>query len=481
MAKYSDYLVSWFLFLLLLQIETGINGSNAESATSMGVIKLRIGVPKKDGFTQFVNVLWKQRENKYNVSGYCIDVFNAVMKVLPLNVSPEFEPYVNETGHSAGTYDSLVQQIPENKYDAVVGDVTIVANRSNFVDFTLPYTESDVCMLVPIQHGKHSSMWIFVRPFAWDLWLCIVILNIFTGLVIHIMERNAHNVSADGSPIRKDLRIVTILWFPLAQAVLPEREVVVKTCSRFVLMVWLLLAFVLMQSYTANLTSILTLDQLQPSYLKVIDLKKKGYYVGYQTDSFVQGLLVQRLKFDPSKLRAYSNISEYHHALKLGSEGGGVAAIFDELPYLKVFLKKFGSNYMMAGATYRTDGFGFAFPRNSNLTSYFSRAILNVTESDIMDEIEHKYFGKDDGVQDQSGSISSDTPSLTSRSFAGLFLITGIATLLALAISESVTLQKPILMARHYSQRYFGNWRSSRVRDDSTTETGRDVGSSSKN
>ncbi|KAL4298271.1 hypothetical protein GQ457_12G019310 [Hibiscus cannabinus] len=42
-------------------------------------------------------------------------------------------------------------------YDAVVGDVTIVANRSLFVDFTLPYTESGVSMLVPIRDNKKKN------------------------------------------------------------------------------------------------------------------------------------------------------------------------------------------------------------------------------------------------------------------------------------------------------------------------------------
>lgn len=149
-----------------------------------------------------------------------------------------------------------------------------------------------------------------------------------------------------------------MIWLKLLFKI--SGEVVVKSCSRFVLMVWLLLAFVLMQSYTASLTSILTVDQLQPSFLNVNDLRNGNYYVGYQANSFVRDLLVQRLNLNPSKLRAYSNLSEYHHALAKGSQGGDVAAIFDEIPFLKLYLNKYGSNnYMMAGSTYRTDGFGF--------------------------------------------------------------------------------------------------------------------------
>ncbi|XP_027333832.1 glutamate receptor 2.8-like [Abrus precatorius] len=452
MAKCFSCLLSWFMFflLVLLQVQTG-SGSNA---TSMGVIKLRVGVPKTDGFPEFVNVVWDSHEKKYNVSGFCMDVFNAVVNLLPFKVSLDVEPYAIESSESAGTYDSLVQQIP-TKYDVVVGDVTIVANRSKYVDFTLPYTESGVTMLVSVQHGRHQTMWIFVRPFSWDLWLSIILISTFIGVVILIMERNVNALpDQEGSPNRRTLSAVTILWFPISQAILPERQVVAKNCSRFVLMVWLLLAFVLMQSYTANLTSILTLDQLRPSFLNVNDLIKGGYYVGYQTGSFVYDLLVQQLKFNPSKLRAYSNISDYHHALKIGSQGGGVAAIFDEVPCLKVYLRKFGSDYIMTGPTYRTDGFGFAFPLNSNLTAHFSRAILNVTESDLMNKIEQKYFGTNDiGGQDESTQMSSSTPSLTIHSFAGLFVITSIATLLTLLVSETVIWQRPILMAKAYSQK----------------------------
>ncbi|XP_061357011.1 glutamate receptor 2.8-like [Gastrolobium bilobum] len=448
-------LLSWFLIFLLLQLQ--IQRGSGSNATSKGVIKLRVGVPKKDGFTQFVKVVWDSHEKKYNVSGYCMDVFNAVVNLLPFKVSLEIEPFVNESRETAGSYDTLVQQVP-TKYDVVVGDVTIVANRSKSVDFTLPFTESGVTMLVPVQHDKHKTMWIFVKPFSWDLWLSIVIVSMFIGIVILIMERNVNSLpNQEGSPNRKQLSALNILWFPISQAVLPERQVVAKNCSRFVLMVWLLLAFVLMQSYTANLTSILTLDQLQPSFLRVDDLKNGDYYVGYQTGSFVYDMLVQRWKFNPSKLRAYSNISEYHHALNIGSQRGGVAAIFDELPYLKVYLKKFGSNYIMTGPTYRTDGFGIAFPLNSNLTAHFSRAILNVTESDLMDKIEEKYFGKNEGGgqgQDQPAQLSSATPSLTFYSFAGLFLITVVANLLALLVSETFIWQRPILMAKTYSQRY---------------------------
>ena len=63
--------------------------------------------------------------------------------------------------------------------------------------------------------------------------------------------------------------------------------------------------------------------------------------------------------------------------------------------------------------------------------SYFSRAILNVTEdNDKFEGINNKYFSA--GIVDQSASITSDSESLKVYSFVGLFIVTAVASLLSL-------------------------------------------------
>ncbi|KAI4353694.1 hypothetical protein L6164_002625 [Bauhinia variegata] len=88
-------------------------------------------------------------------------------------------------------------------------------------------------------------------------------------------------------------------------------ESVAKKCSRFVLLVWLGLAFVLMQSYTANLSSILTLDQLKPSHPTIDCLIRDKENVGYRDSSFIRDLLRDHLHFDESWLKNYSRMEDY--------------------------------------------------------------------------------------------------------------------------------------------------------------------------
>ncbi|KAL6292721.1 hypothetical protein ACE6H2_000863 [Prunus campanulata] len=378
--------------------------------------KLRIGVPMKEGFNEFLKV----EEN--NISGFAADVFFAALAKLPFPLPHDFLPF-------DGTYDDLLGRIKAGKYDAVVGDTTIVANRSLYVDFTLPYSESGVSMVVLVENNERDNIWIFLKPLSLDLWLTTGAAFIFTGFVIWVLE---HRVNSDfRGPPQQQLGM--IFWFSFSTLVFAHREKVVNNWSRLVLIIWVLVVLILTQSYTASLASMLTVQRLQPVFTDIREIKRNGYNIGCQNNSFIKCFLMQNLRFEESKLKPYVTIEQYNHALSKGTNNGGVAAIFDEIPYLKLFIAKNCSKYTMVGPTYKTDGFGFAFPRGSPLVSYMSRAILNVTQDKSkMDSIEEKYFGNQTICDDQSAKISSDGRSLHVYSFGGLFIIAGVVSMFSL-------------------------------------------------
>ncbi|XP_020265356.1 glutamate receptor 2.8-like [Asparagus officinalis] len=225
----------------------------------------------------------------------------------------------------------------------------------------------------------------------------------------------------------------TIFYFAFSTLVFSHKERLESNLSRFAVIIWVFVVLILQTSYTASLTSMLTVLQLQPEVTDLSELIKNGKYIGYHHGSFVAELLKQQLNFEGNKLKNYSSLDEYAEALARGSKNGGVAAIFDEIPYLKLFLSENCQDYTMVGRTYKTDGFGFVFPRGSPLVSDVSRAILNVTEGDIMAEIEKKWFGNQTTCPSDTSSDHTSSK-LNFQSFSGLFLITGCVSSLALLI-----------------------------------------------
>lgn len=128
--------------------------------------------------------------------------------------------------------------------------------------------------------------------------------------------------------------------------------------SKIVVVIWCLVLMILVQSYTASLSSMLTAERLQPSVTDLKQLLANGDFVGYQKGSFVHSML-KKLKFDDHKIKVYSTQEEYAKALRMGSKHGGVSAIFDEIPYLNSFCLKYGREFQMVGPIDRTSGFGF--------------------------------------------------------------------------------------------------------------------------
>ncbi|XP_073318085.1 glutamate receptor 2.8-like [Primulina huaijiensis] len=386
---------------------------------------LRVGVPWKSGFTEFVTLSVDPITNYTNASGFSVDIFLASLKMLPF-LNYKFYCY-NDTKNLNWSYDNMLARIPE-EFDMLVGDTTIWAPRTEMVDFSQPYSESGVVLVV--KNRKPFDMWIFIKPLRWDLWLAIIAACILMGIVLRILENQpTYNIEDVVRPSEKKrgmayLSPVTVLAFP-------ERNMATNNWSSFVLVFWVFMAFILMQSYTANLSAILTVDQLKFAF-------SDNYYVGCQDGSFMIKFLTEQLHISGSRLRKYASVEDYHKAMSKGSKNGGIDAIFDEVPYMKLFLKRYDSEYKMVGPTYRTGGFGFAFPKGSPLAAYFSKAIVDITQGTNMTAIEQKNFGPGYSSQDPLTSmISQQTSSLTVFEFAGLFIIVGSVTLFALFCSAT--------------------------------------------
>ncbi|KAK7304140.1 hypothetical protein RJT34_15214 [Clitoria ternatea] len=385
--------------------------------------KLRFAVPVRKGFTEFVKV-----ENTFpssntpKISGFVIDVFLEVLNALPFPLSYEFIPVENYGTYPQSPANNQSEailplhdprtdrfHIAYQKFDAGIGDVTIVYDRTNYFDFTLPYLESNVAMVVSMKHDQRRNMWIFLKPLSWDLWLTTGAAFLLTGFVVWFLEHRS-NADFRGTP-KQQLGI--IFWFSFSTLVFAHRERVINNWSRFVLIVWIFVVLIITQSYTASLTSMLTVESLKPEFIDIKEIQKNNYFVGYQNQSFVKKtILMSQLGFNESQLKAYNTLEEYHEALSKGTNNGGVAAIFDESPYIKLFLSKYGTRYAMVGPTYKTDGLSFAFPLKSPLVPYFSKAILDVTEDKgKFEAIKNKYFSTI--VSEDQSASTSGSQSLT--------------------------------------------------------------------
>ncbi|XP_011008408.1 PREDICTED: glutamate receptor 3.4 isoform X2 [Populus euphratica] len=163
---------------------------------------LRIAVPNRISYVQFVS----KDKNPPGVRGYCIDVFEAAINLLPYPVPHIY--MLHGDGKRNPVYNEIVQAVAEDRYDAAVGDVTIVTNRTKIVDFTQPFKESGLVVVAPVKEVK-SSPWAFLKPFTFQMWLVTGAFFLLVGAVVWILEHRI-NHEFRGSPRQQ---LTTIFWF----------------------------------------------------------------------------------------------------------------------------------------------------------------------------------------------------------------------------------------------------------------------------
>lgn len=249
--------------------------------------------------------------------------------------------------------------------------------------------------------------------------------------------------------------------------ILTAGERIVSNFARLVVVVWIFVVLILNSSYTASLSSRLTIQRLRPTVGSVEELIKNGDYVGHEEGSFIADHL-KAIGFNETKLKPYKSASDCNEGLLNGSKKGGISAFFEAGPHTKLFLSQFCQKYMIVGSTYQTDGFAFVsillyiirttarisvvhpssplliyrltqvFQKGSPLVADVSRAVVRLTESNEMVDLQRHWLGYDKAMPMCTGSLDNSTintsNSLSLKSFEGLLAITGSVTTVCLLV-----------------------------------------------
>ncbi|KAL9665644.1 hypothetical protein QQ045_021065 [Rhodiola kirilowii] len=368
---------------------------------------LIIGVPANPAFDDIVKVHCDDSScTNPTVTGFSVDVFKATLACLPYNLSYKFVPY-------NGTYDSMIQEVQNQTFQVVIGDTSILAERCKYAQFTPPYSESGLQAVIYVKHPRLDKAWLFKTPFTTHMWIFTGLVNIYNGFVVWLIERR-HNTAFRGSVWNQIGTMISLAFTTLFSL----HGKLYSNMSRMTMLVWLFVALVVTQSYTASLTSLLTVQKLNTPKLDIHELMRNKEKVGCSGNSFV-GNYLQVLGFREENILKVYRADEYPQLLKNGT----IKAAFLITPYAKIFLAKYCSGYATAEPTFKVGGFGFAFAKGHPLLPDISEAILNVSESGDLKALEGKMLSKYNCTEPKPVN-EDDGDSLGINSFQGIFGIT---------------------------------------------------------
>jgi len=129
-----------------------------------------------------------------------------------------------------------------------------------------------------------------------------------------------------------------------------------------VLVSWLLLVLILNSSYTASLSSMLTVKKLELNVTDIQWLKRNNMTIGCDGDSFVRSFLEKVEGLPPGNIINITDEYTYDDFFQNNS----IAAAFLELPYEKVFITEYCNRY--TGSTPRTRFGGLGFVSDNTIS-----------------------------------------------------------------------------------------------------------------
>lgn len=168
-------------------------------------------------------------------------------------------------------------------------------------------------------------------------------------------------------------------------------ENTVSTLGRLVLIIWLFVVLIINSSYTASLTSILTVQQLSSRIEGIESLISSNEPIGIQGGSFIRNYLIEELNVAESRIVSLEHPEDYALALQHGPKAGGVAAIVDEDAYIELFLSNINCEFKTVGQEFTKSGWGFVSITFSVIYAWENNVTMHL---DMSNSWKFEYFGR---------------------------------------------------------------------------------------
>ena len=128
-------------------------------------------------------------KNKYE--GFNVDLIQALSELLGFNYTIQLVADGEYGTHDRvkGEWSGMIGELQSQKADIVVADMTITYKREQVIDFTIPYMNLGVTILYKKPRRQDPDLFLFLLPFSFDVWMCIIAAYLGMALLLSAIAR----------------------------------------------------------------------------------------------------------------------------------------------------------------------------------------------------------------------------------------------------------------------------------------------------
>ena len=358
----------FFYILIVLSFSSSFAKSQTKQTVNLKTDSLKVGVA---GTAPFVFI----EKGNPNPQGISVDIWNEI--VTDLNWNYQYKSYK--------TVNLALEALKIGELDLVVGPVTINSQRLDSFKFSQPFYQSSLA--IAYKQGDFSIWNVFKLLFSFKLLIAIGIFLVILAIVgtfLWLAERKASPDQFSSEPAKG---IGTGMWLAIVTMSTTGYgdKAPVTLMGRIIAGTWMVVSIISATSMIAGIASVLTFSNFQSVDIKNIEQlngKKVATVSGSPSISFLKEYNI--------RIKAVENLAE---AIKLLHEKQVDAIVYDR-PQLMYYINNHKDEDLeIATAEYYQQGYGFAFPKESNLIFNVNRTLLELAEEQEISKITVEYLG----------------------------------------------------------------------------------------
>jgi polar amino acid transport system substrate-binding protein len=306
-----------------------------------------------------------------------------------------WDQLARETGneyeiHVVNSAQEIIDAVKNKTADVGVGAISVTSKREEVIDFSQPFYESGLQVLVAGGGGSFADniLQMISNLFSLELIGMFLLLMATMFIISHLVWRYEHKVNGDQWPEDYKSGIWESFWWTLSTLLVggADNKGPVGVGGRIVAIVWMLLSIVLVSLLTASFTTTLTINTLKG------DINGPGDLPGRKVATVKGSTTETWLNAKGAKVTPLTDVPACIAALR----DGQVQAVVYDAPILQYESAKLNDEKLqMVGPVFERQNYAFALQQDSTLREKLNQAILTMHERGIGIELRKKYFGEE--------------------------------------------------------------------------------------
>ncbi|XP_074080725.1 glutamate receptor ionotropic, NMDA 2C isoform X1 [Macrotis lagotis] len=377
--------------------------------------------------------------------GFCIDI----LKKLAKGVKFSYDLYLVTNGKHGkkvrGIWNGMIGEVYYKRADMAIGSLTINEERSEIVDFSVPFVETGISVMVARSNGTVSPS-AFLEPYSPAVWvmmfvmcLTVVALTVFMFEYFSPVSYNQNLTSGkkSGGPSFTIGKSIWLLWALVFNNSVPI-ENPRGTTSKIMVLVWAFFAVIFLASYTANLAAFMIQEQYIDTVSGLSDKKfqrPQEQYPPFRFGTVPNGSTERNIRSNYRDMHSHMvkfnqrSVEDALTSLKMGKLD---AFIYDAAVLNYMAGKDEGCKLVTIGSgkVFATTGYGIALQKDSRWKRAIDLALLQFLGDGETQKLETVWLS---GIcQNEKNEVMSSK--LDIDNMAGVFYMLLVAMGLALLV-----------------------------------------------